>query len=285
MMGKADEHLEWLELQRSRRTFNIGDYNVKATPSSIIVKGKTPESWGRDIEMDRSRAKVSISTQSRTPMFIFYLIYVAYAFGFLMFFLTTGITMATQISIFALALFLMFTPLAFDVLVSTRRFLILTAVFYVAVFSLSGYEPLHTAFKAVELSAGKGYVETFIIFASIFPLILRRMIAQMMISYRLKLEEGSSRFEVLTDSPGAVDLVNYLREGPARKSFYKFPLFFLTLSRRKMKPCFYCSTPTLTECKRCNRPTCAEHTSMLRGYKVCLDCFVERRGKIRHNRR
>jgi hypothetical protein len=179
----------------------------------------------------------------------------------------------------------MFAPLAFDVLLSTRQFLILTAIFYVAVFSAAGYEPLATAFKAVEQSVGKGYVEAFIIFASILPLLMRRMISQMMISYRLKLEEGSSRFEVLTDNPGAVELVNYLREGPAKRSFYKFPMFFLTLSRKKMKPCFYCSTPTLTECKRCNRPTCADHTGMLRGFKVCLDCFVERRGKIRRNLR
>ena len=285
MMGKADDHLEWLELERSKRTFNIGDFNVKATPDSIIIKGKTSESWGRDLEMDRSRARIQISTESRTPMFIFYLVYVAYAVGFLMFFITSGVTLTTQVSIFALALFLMFTPLVFDSLLSTRQFLILTAVFYVAIFSAAGYEPLQTAFKAVEQSAGKGYVETFIIFASIFPLILRRMIAQMMISYRLKLEEGSSKFEVLTESPGAVELVNYLREGPAKRSFYRFPSFFFKLSRKRMKPCFYCDSPTLTECKRCNRPICADHTGMLKGYKVCLDCFVERRGKTRRNLR
>ena len=66
MVGNVDEHLKWLELQRSKRTFNIGDYNIKATPDYITVRGKTSETWGRDLELDRSSAKVSISTESRT---------------------------------------------------------------------------------------------------------------------------------------------------------------------------------------------------------------------------
>jgi hypothetical protein len=280
-----DAHLKWLEFQRSKKTFNVGDYNIKASPDYITITGKTPETWGRDIRMDRDRTKATIATESRTPLFIFYLVYVAYALGFLMFFLTTGIGVATQVFILGLALVMMFTPMVLDTALPTRKFLVGTAVFYVIVFSLADYAPLSTAFEAVEGAVGKGYVEAFIIFASVFPILLKRMVSQMMISYRLKLEEGSRKFEVLTESPGAPALMDYLKGETETKAGFKLPMFFFRLSRRRMKPCFYCSDPTLTECKRCNRPVCSEHTAVLHGYKVCLDCFVDRRGKIRRNLR
>lgn len=278
-------HLKWLEAERSKRTFNVGDYNIRATPEFVTIQGKTSETYGEDIRLDRQRTQATIDTESRTPLFVFYLVYLAYAVGFLMFFVTTGISVATQASIFGVALALMFTPLIFEVALPTVRFLILTAVFYVCVFSLSGMAPLATAFKAVENAVGEGYVEAFIIFASLFPILLKGMISQMMISYRLRLSEGTEKFEVLTSSPGAPALVEYLRQGPAKRHFHKMPFFLMRLSRRRMKPCFYCSEPTLSECKRCNRPMCPEHSGMLRGYRVCLDCFIDRRGKIRRNLR
>ena len=285
MLLDSNEHLKWLEKERAKRTFNIGDYNIKATPDEIRIKGKTPDSWGQEVVLDRSKTKAEILTESRTPMFIFYLVYAAYAFGFLMFFLTTGISVATQIAVLGVALFLMFTPLLLELLLPTHLFLISTGVFFVVVFSLSGISLLSTTFKAVESSVGKGYVELFIIFASIFPLLLRRMVGQMLINYRLRLEEGSKKFEILSSSPSAPALVNYMKHGHIPRRFLKLPLYFFTLSRKRMKSCVYCGKATLDECKRCHRPICDTHIELLRGYKVCLDCFIDRRGKIRRNLR
>ncbi len=285
MAGFEDEHLEWLERERSKRTFNLGDFNVRVTPDLITIKGKDPASWGKDLVLDPAKTQASIATESRTPLYIFYLVYAVYAYGFLMFFVTSGISAVTQVSIFALALFVMFMPLIFELLLPTKPFLIATAAFFVVLFSLSETQPLAIAFEAVEKSVGKGNVEAFVIFAAILPILLRRMISQTMIRYRLRLDDGSSRFEALTENPAAVALVDYLNHGAPRRRFFRFPLFFLNLSRKRMKPCFYCRRLTVEECNRCHRPICEDHFEMLHGYKVCADCFIERRGKIRYNLR
>jgi len=285
MTGVEDKHLEWLDKERKKRTFNLGDFNIRVAPDVITVQGKDPATWGRDLLLNPSRTRASITTESRTPLYIFYLVYAVYAYGFLMFFVTTGISILTQVSIFALALFLMFMPLIFELSLPTKPFLIATAAFFVVMFSLSDAQPFKIAFEAVEKSVGKGNVEAFTIFASILPILLRRMIGQMMIRYRLKLEDGPSKLEITTENPSAVALVDYLDHGPAPRRFLRLPFFFLTLSRKKMKTCFYCRKLTLDECNRCHRPICESHFEMLHGYKVCADCFIERRGKIRYNLR
>ncbi len=284
-MASGSEHLRWLESERSKRTFNFGDYNARVTPDQIRIWGKISSEYGDDVILDRSRTRTSISTVSRTPLFMFYVIYPVYAFGFLMFFIAQDIAVETQISIFALAIFMMFTPLVLDKLLPTNYFLIATAVFYVGIFSLSKTEPLTTAFKAVEESVSEGYVETFIIFASLLPLLIRRMIGQMMIGYRLKLDDGSRSFQIETESAAAPAMVEYLRKGYVPGRPLRLPAFLMALSRRRMKSCQYCGESTTLECHRCYRPMCSAHSGMLRGYKVCLDCFVERRGKIKRNLR
>lgn len=285
MTGAQNKHLEWLDKERRKRTFNLGDFNVKVTPDLITVQGKDPATWGKDLCLSPSRTRASIATESRTPLYIFYLVYAVYAYGFLMFFVTTGISVLTQVSIFAIALFLMFMPLIFELSLPTKPFLIATGAFFVVIFSLSEAQPFTTAFEAVEKSVGKGNVEAFMIFASILPILLRRMIGQMMIRYRLKLDDGSSKLEITTENPSAVALVDYLDHGPTPRRFLRLPFFFFTLSRKKMKICFYCRNLTLDECNRCHRPICESHFEMLHGYKVCADCFIERRGKIRYNLR
>jgi len=284
--GKADErHLDWLESQRRRKRFNLGDYDVQVAGDEVIVSGKTSDSWQREKVLERSEVEAEISTESRTPVFIFYLVYAMYAVGFLMFFVSSGITPYTQLVVFAIALVILFTPLVLESMLPTKFFLAAAAVFFILVFSLPGLEYLSVAFKSVESAVGKGHVEEFLIFASIFPILLRRMIGQMMVSYRLKLEQGGEKFEVVTESPSAVSLVEYLKDGYSHRSFFKMPSFFLNLSRKRMKSCHYCGEKTLTECHRCNRPVCDEHTELLRGFKVCLDCYIDRRGKIKRNLR
>jgi hypothetical protein len=47
----------------------------------------------------------------------------------------------------------------------------------------------------------------------------------------------------------------------------------------------YCGEETLVECNRCHTPVCNDHFEIFRGYKVCLDCYVERRGNLGELRR
>ncbi len=276
----GNSHLEWLEEQRRKKRFNLGDYDALVTREEVIISGKTPEHRQDEKRFDRSEIDAEIQTVSRTPVYIFYLVYALYAYGFLMFFITTGIDPVVQLSIFGMALVLLFTPLVLELFLPTKGFLIATAVFFVLVFSLPKISFLSVAFKAVESAVGKGHVEEFIIFASLLPILLRRMISQMMVSYRLELKQGDERFGLLTESPSAVSLVDYLEEGYRSRSFFRIPSFFLSLSKKRMKSCDYCGEKTLVECHRCNKPICDEHTEMLRGYKVCLDCYIDRRGKI-----
>ena len=141
---------------------------------------------------------------------------------------------------------------------------------------------LKASFSAVQQAVGKGHVEEFIIFASLFPLALRRMVSQMMVSYRVRIDDGSSKFETVTESSTAISLKDHVETGPRHRQLFKLPAFLLRLGRKSMKHCEYCGRLTMDECHRCHRPICPDHTEILRGYKVCLDCYVERRGKIKH---
>ena len=51
------------------------------------------------------------------------------------------------------------------------------------------------------------------------------------------------------------------------------------ISRKKSKQCRYCETRTMTECIKCHNPICPTHTAKLGGYRVCLECFAQQRGK------
>jgi len=257
--GRTPERLEWLEEQRSRRRFNLGDYDVVVTPSRLKVEGKTPPAWGKRLTFDRAKTSVTVHTESRTPLFMFVLAFLVYALGFIMFFVSSGVSASRQIAMLGVGLAILFTPTILDLSLPLNRFAVATAVFFVAIFTLPAFGFLKSSFSAVEQAVGKGHVEEFIIFASLFP-----------------------SFETITESSAALALEEYLRSGGRKRTLFRLPSFFLRLSKRSVKYCEYCGKPTMTECHRCHRPMCEDHSETLRGYKVCLDCFVERRGKIRH---
>ncbi len=282
MAGRRPERLEWLEEQRSRRRFNLGDYDVVVTPSQIKVEGKTPSAWGKHLTFDRAKTSVTVHTESRTPLFIFVLAFLVYALGFIMFFVSSGVSASRQIAMLGVGLAILLIPTILDLSLPLNRFAVATGVFFVAIFTLPAFGFLKTSFSAVEQAVGKGHVEEFIIFASLFPIALRRMVSQMMVNYRVRVDDGESSFETVTESSAALALQDYLRVGGRKRTLFRLPSFFLRLSKRSLKYCEYCGKPTMTECHRCHRPMCDDHSETLRGYKVCLDCFVERRGKIRH---
>ena len=61
--------------------------------------------------------------------------------------------------------------------------------------------------------------------------------------------------------------------------------------KKEKKPCAYeaCDQPAHTECKICYKPVCKKHTKKLASeaglrWEVCADCYLERRGKIKHTK-
>jgi len=65
---------------------------------------------------------------------------------------------------------------------------------------------------------------------------------------------------------------------------------FFGLAKKRKKKCAFCDNLTISECKRCGRPICDDHTKRLEGsgglrWEVCPDCLSSRRGKVRTSRR
>ncbi len=281
---------EHSDREMPRKTFNLGDYDVDVTPDKVVIRGKTGGEWGKERFLTRPGVEASISVESKAHLKVLYLAYPLYAFAFIMLFVIDGIMLTEQIAIFGVALALLLTPLLLYALLPRVAFMISLAVFFVVVFSFRQASHLRTVLEVVEGVAGAGYVESFIMGASLLPILLHFVVSQTMIKYRLRLKKESELFEVLTWSRSAPALVDYIRFGQRERGFslkrflwFDFPMIFLRLSKDRMKTCSYCDERTFVECNRCHAPVCSSHFRVLRGYKVCLDCSAQRRDRVRES--
>jgi len=283
-----------LERQRSEKTFNMGDYDVRVTEDEVEVRSKKGKEWGQTVLFKRASVKASFSPVSRKPLIALWVGYLFYALGFMTIFVVDGIPQSDQIAVLALALSLLLVPLLMFIFLPTTIFVAGCAVFFLAVFSAPESGHLGTIFQAAQDAVGKDYVEAFIIGAALLPIVVHMMVIQTIVKYRLSLEEGSNRFEAMAYGSARSSLLRYIREGPPeigqglslRGLFeFKLPFFFMKLSKGRMKSCQYCGEKTLLECTRCRAPICGSHYGTLHGYKVCLDCLADRRGKTREGLR
>ncbi len=286
----TSDRLDWVERERSKKRYNLGDYDVIVGQDTVTIRSKTPTEWGKSTVLKRPGTKASITSRPGKSLRIFYLAYALFILVFSMFFVTTEVSEPTQIQLVGLALALILIPFALYMVLPAWVFVGAIALHFVVLFSLPGSMLLETAFKTIEESVGQGNVETFIIAASLLPVILHIMLEQTMVRYTLTLEEGGNVLRIPTWNSHVKALVQHVNTGAGKpgietllKRFFlmRLPSYFLKLGRHRMKNCSYCDKVTLTECVRCHTPICDEHTETLRGYKVCPECQIERRGKLR----
>jgi len=286
--------LDRLERQVSEKTFNMGDYAVRITEGQVEVRSKKGKEWGQAVLFQRASVKASFTPVSRKPLIVLWVGYLFYALGFLTLFVVDGIPQSDQVAVLGIALSLLLVPLLLYIFLPTTIFVAGCAVFFVAIFSAPELGYMGTLFQAAQEAIGGGYVEAFIIGASLFPIVLHVMVGQTIVKYRLLLEEGPNRFEGMAYGSSRSALLRHIAEGPPemgqgfslRRLFeFRLPFFFMRLSRGRMKSCQYCGEKTLLECTRCRAPICSSHYGTLQGYKVCLDCLAQRRGKTREGLR
>jgi len=279
---------------RPEKSFNMGDYTVRVTDDEVEVRSKKGKEWGQTTVFRRASVKASYLPASRKPLIALWAAYPFYALGFMTVFVVDGIRQSDQAAVLGIALSLLLVPLLLHLLLPTTIFIAGCAVLFLAVFSAPEVGQLGILFQAAQEAVGKGYVEAFIMGASLFPIALHAMIRQTIVKYRLVLEEGPRRFETTAYGSSKSALLRCIREGPPERQAgfslrrlieFRLPFFFMRLSKERMKSCQYCGEKTLLECTRCRTPICGSHYGTLHGYKVCPDCLAQRRGKTREGLR
>jgi hypothetical protein len=291
--SSTDPYLEWLNQEKARKIFNLGNYSMEVSEDRVVVRGKVGKEWGKERVFDRENVDTSIEPRSRKSQYILYVGFCFYVLGFMTLFVIDGMTVSDQLYLFGFSLFVLLLPILLYAALPMKPFLIGSAIFYLVLFSLSGGGQMETMFQIVEDMLGEGYVEAFFIGASFLPIIMHIIVRQTLVRYDFWLKEGDRTFHSVVSGRVAPIAVNYIRNWtPPRGRFSigkfmwsDFQLFFLRLGKARTKSCFYCGERTLVECNRCHRPMCTDHFEIFRGYKVCLDCFVERRGKLGDLRR
>jgi hypothetical protein len=293
-----DSHLEWLDQAKARKVFNLGAYSLDVSREQVVVKGKIGREWGEKQYFERDSVEASAEIKSRSSVNILYVGLGFYILGYLTLFVVDGIPSTDQTYILVQALGILLLPMILYVLLPLKLFVLGTVIFYLLLFSLpeAGYRL--TIFKVAEDmlptgSPGESYVEAFFVAVSLMPILIHKMVSQTLVRYDFWLKEGKRTFHTVVSGRVAPVAVNYIRNWtPPRGRFSigkfmwsDFHLFFLRLSKARMKSCFYCGERTLVECNRCHLPVCTDHFEVFRGYKVCLDCYVERKGSAREFRR
>jgi len=276
--------------EASTVVFNLGNHDVKVGDEDILVLGKTSGSWGKEVVLNRRTATAQLEVASARPLYLVYASYLLYTLGFLLIFVEDGISASTQIALFAIAALILLLPLLLYFALPLKLFVAMVAIFYILVFTLPGFSQLEMMMEMIKEVVGEGYVESFVMGAGMLPILLYVMVSQTIVEYRLRIRDGDQSFELASRGLPAKRLVDYLERGQLPRDWtdafrrlleFRVPLFFLRLSHHRMKRCQYCGKNTLMECTRCHAPICSDHAGILRGYKVCLDCYKEGRGRLR----
>lgn len=276
--------------EASTVVFNLGNHDVRVGDEEIAVLGKTSRSWGKEVTLDRRTTAVQLEVASARPLYLVYASYLLYTLGFLLIFVEDGISTSTQITLFAIAGVILLLPLLLYFGLPLKLFVAIMVPFYILIFAVPGFSQLEMMMEMVKEVVGEGYVEGFIMGAGMLPILLYVMVSQTIVEYRLRIRDGNRSVELTSRGLPAKRLVNYLERGQLPRDWtdafrrlleFRVPLFFLRLSHQRMKRCQYCGKNTLIECTRCHAPICSDHAGILRGYKVCLDCHKEGRGRLR----
>jgi hypothetical protein len=289
----ADPHLDWLNQEKAKKVFNLGSCSVGVSREHVIVRGKVGTEWGKEQIFDRNKVEPSVTVRSRSSQYILYIGIGFYILGFMTLFVIDGLRETDQLYLFGLSLFILLLPIVLYVLIPIKPFLVGSAAFYLVIFSLPQGEQLQIIFTVVEDMLGSGYVESFFIGAGMLPIVMHIIVSQTLVRYDFWLKEGDRTFHTQVSGRAAHAAANYIRNwspperrfSPERFMWSDFQMFFLRLSKARTKSCSYCGETTLVECNRCHTPICKDHFEIFRGYKVCLDCYVERKGNLGELRR
>ncbi|MBU7003929.1 MAG: hypothetical protein HXS50_00075, partial [Theionarchaea archaeon] len=241
-----DPYLEWLNREKARKIFNLGDYSMEVSEDRVVVRGKVGREWGKERVFDRESVDTSIEPRSRKSQYILYVGFGFYILGFMTLFVADGMMVPDQLNLFAFSLFVLLLPILLYAALPMKPFLIGSALFYLVLFSLPAGGQLGTMFQIVEEMLGEGYVEAFFVGASFLPIIMHIIVRQTLVRYDFWLKEGDRTFHSLVSGRVAPIAMNYIRNWtPPRGRFSvgkfmwsDFQLFFLRLGKARMKSCF-----------------------------------------------
>jgi len=291
--GPMDEHLAWLNEEKARKVFNLGRFSLSVSRDRVVVRGKVGEEWGREQVFDRGSVETSVTPVSRSSQHVLYAGFAFYLLGYLTLFVVDGLRTPQQLYVFGISLLILLLPLIFYITITLKPFLVFSAAFYLVLFSLPVEGQLGVVFQVVEDMVGAGYVESFFVGASMLPIIMHVIVKQTLVRYDFWLVEENKKFHTRVAGRVAPVAESYIRNwsppgrrfSPGRFMWFDFQHFFLRLSKNREKSCLYCGRRTLVECNRCHTPVCNDHFEVFRGYKVCLDCWVDTRGNLGELRR
>jgi len=190
-----------------------------------------------------------------------------------------------QIAIIVTALILLFQPTVLSLVLHPATSAVVSASLHMCLY-LAGPLTLPTlVFLKIEDLYGNGWAPFFYSALAISLIAAGKMLSQTMRAYSVTFQQGDEKVSLRWANPEGAALASHLKgrtsiEAHIWRHLYRF-LALGRLAGSRQKQCYYCQNRTLTECLRCFKPICSRHTAKLKGYKVCLECFIERRGKRR----
>ncbi len=188
-----------------------------------------------------------------------------------------------QFGIIVTALILLFQPTILSFVLHPATSAVASAFLHMCLY-VAGPLTLPTlVFVKVEDLYGFGWAPFFYSLLAISLIAAGRMLSQTMRAHYIAFQQGDEKVALRWANPEGAALASHIKgrtsiEAHIWRRLYRF-MGLGRLAGSRQKPCYYCQDRTLTECLRCFKPICSRHTAKLRGYKVCLECFIQRRGK------
>lgn len=190
-----------------------------------------------------------------------------------------------QIGIIVTALILLLQPTILSFVLHPATSAVASAFLHISLY-VAGPLTLPTlVFLKIEDLYGSGWAPFFYSLLAISLIAAGKTLSQTMRAYSVTFQQGDEKVTLRWANPEGAALASHIKgrtsiEAHIWRRLYRF-LGLGRLAGSRQKRCFYCQDRTLTECLRCFKPICSRHTAKLRGYKVCLECFIQRRGKRR----
>jgi len=190
-----------------------------------------------------------------------------------------------QAGIIVTAVTLLLQPVLISLVVHPLAAAGVSALLHLSLYSTGLLALPAIVFIKLEKIYGRGWTPLFFSALAISLIAIPRVLSMTMRTYSMTLKQGDRRTELYWANPEGGALADVLRRRSAPESRIRRTISgYLSIGKlagSRQKRCHYCRSKTMTECIRCHKPICPTHTAKLKGYKVCLECFVQRRGKHR----
>jgi len=190
-----------------------------------------------------------------------------------------------QIAIIVTALLLLFQPTILSFVLHPATSAVISAFVHMCLYAAGPLALPALVFVKIEDLYGFGWAPFFYSALALSLIAVGRVLSGTLRAYSVTFQQGDEKVGLRWANPEGAALAGHLKRRTSIEAhIWRRLCRFLAVGRlagSRQKQCCYCQTRTLTECLRCFRPICSRHTAKLKGYKVCLECFVERRGKRR----